>query len=64
MNKILYDNNAIKIINNALNLAATNPKIQCKLINENNLSINQEFILDDGALEILKAYYKSKLENK
>ncbi|MDU4479363.1 hypothetical protein [Clostridium sp.] len=57
-NKVVYDSKSLKIINKALERIKVNPTLMCTCIDKDNLIV----VLDNGAVEILKAYFKSKIK--
>lgn len=65
-NKVIYSQQSLELINDTLAKIASDPMIS---FNVNDESLSEDikidrcsFTLDDGAVEILKAYYKSKVE--
>lgn len=59
-NTVVYTDEALKNINDALSNLIVNPYLGCSY-KSNNEIINEVIILDYGAIELLKAYYKSKV---
>lgn len=62
-NILLNASKAIEVINNFLNKLMNNPYVVCQFKNEDGDIKEGKFILDNGATQIIKAYYKNK-ENK
>lgn len=59
-NKVIYSKECINKINLVLDNLIVNPYIGCNYKFNNEID-NEVIVLDTGATEILKAYYKSKL---
>ncbi len=59
-NTVVYTDEALKNINDALSNLIVNPYLGCSYKSNNDIK-NQIIVLDKGAVEILKAYYKSKV---
>ena len=59
-NTVIYTDEALRNINDVLNNLMVSPYLGCNY-KSNNEIINEVIILDYGAIELLKAYYKSKV---
>lgn len=64
-NKVSYSSESIILINDTLKNIESDVRISFNVNNKNlarDVKVDRcSFVLDDGAVELLKAYYKSKL---
>lgn len=60
-NKVVQNSELMFLISHLLINSIFNPTVTCKVIKDDEV-VEETFILDDGATNILKAYYKSKLK--
>ena len=59
-NTVTYTKESIGLVNDILNNVVGNIKVSCKVMTSNNDVVEETFLLDDGATNILRSYYKSK----
>lgn len=58
-NVVVETSKAADLINNCLNNSISNPYLICTFKSEGEIK-EEKFVLDNGAVQIIKAYYKSK----